>query len=400
VRALLVNHTSLESGGELSLLGLLEELERDVERVLACPEGDLAESARSRGVPVVPIPGIEGSFRFSPTLLGRAARELTAAASAVARVAEAVGPDLVHAYSVRAGLAAALVPRWRLPLIVHVHDVLPDGLAATAIARLIGARAELTLTNSEHTARRLRERGFRGPLWTVHEGIDLRRFDPAAVDRGQARARLGLGPDAIALGLVGQITPWKGQDVAIEALARLRSAHPRTRLLVVGETKFVSRATRFDNATYLAALHQLVADLHLQDAVHFLGQRADVPTVFRALDVALVPSCEEPFGRAVIEAMSMGTPVVATDRGGPREVITHGVDGLLVPPRDPQRLADAVSELLDDNTARAEMGTRARRTACRFSRSVHADLVAAAYRDVLGGVAGRPRRPRGGWTMH
>jgi glycosyltransferase involved in cell wall biosynthesis len=383
VKVLLVNHTSIESGGELSLLGLLEELGEDVEVVLACPRGDLAASARSRGVPVAPIPSIDGSFRLSPGLAGRAARELGAAARAVARVTDTVAPDLVHAYSVRAALAAALVPRRELPpLIAHVHDVLPDNVAAVAIVRTIGARALLALTNSEHTARRLRERGYRGALRTAYEGIDLRRFDPAAVDREQARASLGLGPEDIALGLVGQITPWKGQDVAIEAVARLRPTHPRIRLLLVGETKFVGRATRFDNLTYLEHLHRLVADLDLEHAVQFVGQRTDMPAVFRALDVALVPSWEEPFGRAVIEAMSMGTPVVATDVGGPREVITAGVDGLLAPPRSAQRLAGAVAELLDDDARRAAIGERGRHTAHRFSRGAHARAVVAAYRAV------------------
>jgi glycosyltransferase involved in cell wall biosynthesis len=383
VRALLVNHTSIEGGAELSLLGLLEELEDEAEIVLACPDGDLAASARSLGVRVAPIPSIEGSFRLTPALAGRAARELGAAARAVARLTDTVAPDVVHAYSVRAALTAAFVPRRELPpLILHVHDVLPDNLAAAAIVRLIGARALLALTNSDHTARRLGERGYPGPLRTVYEGIDLRRFEPATVDREQARRSLGLDPDDIALGLVGQITPWKGQDVAIEALARVRPAHPRTRLLLVGETKFVARGTRFDNRTYLEHLHRLVADLQLEHAVEFVGQRTDMPAVFRALDVALVPSWEEPFGRAVIEAMSMGTPVVATDVGGPREVITAGVDGLLVPPRSVRRLASALLQLLDDDAGRAAIGDRGRGTARRFSRTAHARAVVAAYQDV------------------
>ena len=153
------------------------------------------------------------------------------------------------------------------------------------------------------------------------------------------------------LALVGQITPWKGQEEAVRAIARVRAAYPSAILLLVGEAKFVSRATRYDNRSYLRRLHETVAELGLGDAVRFLGEREQVPDILRACDVALLPSWEEPFGRAVVEAMAMGTPVIATSVGGPAEIIRDGVDGVLVAPRRTDELAAAIIELLADEPA-------------------------------------------------
>src|SRR5207248_3224481 len=109
-----------------------------------------------------------------------------------------------------------------------------------------------------------------------------------------------------------------------------------TTLLLIGEARFTSGATRYDNTAYVQNLHELTDALDLGQAVRFVGHRNDVPEVLAALDIALLPSWEEPFGRVVVEAMAAGTPVVATAVGGPTEIIEEGINGLLVPPREPE----------------------------------------------------------------
>ena len=134
------------------------------------------------------------------------------------------------------------------------------------------------------------------------------------------------------LGVVAQLSPWKGQDTAIEALRLLREQGVDAHLLLIGSAKFVARATRFDNEAYVAALQQIVAAAGLEDRVSWLGEREDVPELVRALDVLLLPSHEEPFGRALLEAMALEVPVLATSVGGPPELIREGRDGLPGPP--------------------------------------------------------------------
>jgi glycosyltransferase involved in cell wall biosynthesis len=162
--------------------------------------------------------------------------------------------------------------------------------------------------------------------------------------------------------LVGQITPWKGQDTAIRALADLPDRHGCTRLLIVGEPVFSGAGTRFDNVRYRDDLIVLARDLGVADRVLFLGARRDVPDVVGAADVALVPSWEEPFGRVVIEAMAAAIPVVATEVGGPPEILARG-GGLLVPPRRPERWAETITRLLDNPTLRARLAADGRREA-------------------------------------
>lgn len=374
---LLVNHTSVESGAELSLLGLLEELRDRADATLACPEGPLAEDARCAGVDVLPLGAMEGSLRLHPTGTLAALVSLVRGALALRRHVRRRGVDLVHAYSVRAGLAATLLPS-PVPVIVHVHDVLPPSPLSRFIRALLTRRSASILVNSAYTGAR-----FGGRPRIAYEGIDLARFDPARIDRAQARAALGLPADAQLLGVVAQITPWKGHDTAIRALSLVGRAHPRSRLVVVGDTRFLGKSVRYDNAAHLRALHALVAELGLERRVHFLGARDDVEVVMRALDVLLVPSWEEPLGRTVLEGMAMATPVVATAAGGPAEVIEDGVTGWLVPPREPGLWAAAIARVLDEPVAAAAVGERAQAAARRFGRAHHASAVIAAYEHVL-----------------
>jgi glycosyltransferase involved in cell wall biosynthesis len=296
--------------------------------------------------------------------------------------------DILHANSLRAGTAAVMAGALGAPgAVVHVRDVLPSTRAARTTARFVASRAAATIAISSYVAGSFAELAGTLAPRVILNSVDLRRFDPSRFSQARARARLGFDVKVPLLGVIGQITPWKGQDDAVRALATVRREHPTARLLIVGSPKFVSSATRFDNLTFERRLRSLVAELGLGDAVSCLGEREDIPEVISALDVALAPSWEEPFGRAVVEAMAMGVPVVATSCGGPAEIVTDGVDGVLAPPRQPDRWAAAISGLLSDPAARDRIGTRARETVeARFhSRRLGLELV-GVYQELLGCV--------------
>jgi glycosyltransferase involved in cell wall biosynthesis len=196
----------------------------------------------------------------------------------------------------------------------------------------------------------------------LYNPVELDRWDPQRIDRAGARAALGeAGSRAVLLGVVGQLSPWKGQDTAIQALRLLCAEGIDAHLLLIGSAKFVSRATRFDNRRYLDELHSQVADAGLQERVSWLGEREDVPELVRALDVLLLPSWEEPFGRALIEAMALGVPVLATNVGGPAEIVEDGREGYLLAPREPRAWAQAVRRILESPDRGAEMGRAGRR---------------------------------------
>lgn len=383
MRTLYVNHTSRVSGGELSLLALLEALPEAVEPTVASPEGALADRVLALGVDVVPIRGTDGSLRLHPTRTPRAVVEMGHAAMQVRRAAAATGADVIHANSIRAGLiATAAATGTASKTVVHVRDCLPQGTVSALTLRAIG-RADALIVNSAYT------RASLGPdkasAHVVHNAVDLSRFDAVTLSAAEARARLGLSEGGPVLAVIAQITPWKGQDDAIRALSALGSAHPGAQLLLVGSAKFDSAATRYDNRAYLDSLQREVAERGLTGRVHFLGERDDVPEVLAAVDLLLVPSWEEPFGRAIIEAMASGVPVVATEIGGPPEIIVEGDEryGLVLAPRDPEGWSVAIGELLSDPTRRAQMGERGRAAATRrFGARRHVDAVLDVYASV------------------
>jgi glycosyltransferase involved in cell wall biosynthesis len=162
-------------------------------------------------------------------------------------------------------------------------------------------------------------------------------------------------------------------------------------LLLAGQTVFVDRATRYDNRAYLDALLRMIDELGLSDAVSFLGQRDDIPDLLAALDVLLVPSWEEPFGLVMVEAMAAGTPVIATIRGGPAEVIEDGRNGRLIPPHRPELWSKAVTELLSSADRRQRLAQAGRLTARQFDVDNYVAALTAIYHD-----AHSRRRPAGG----
>lgn len=384
MRALYVNHTSRVSGGELSLIDLLDALPDDVEPLLACPEGLLAERARAMGIGVTPIRETDASLRLHPLHTPRALLEMSQAATQVRRAARRWRADLVHANSVRAGLIC--VAAAGRPTIVHVRDCLPAGPASRLALRAI-ARADALIANSAYTQATLGP--ARGGASVVYNAVDATRFDRVRLDRRQARTRLDLPPDGPVLAVIAQITPWKGQDDAIRVAAALTHTHPGLQLLVVGSPKFDSAATRYDNTAHLSSLRRQARQEGVADSAHFLGEREDIPEILRAVDLLLVPSWEEPFGRAVIEAMAAGVPVAATEIGGPAEILAGEECGLLLPPRCPDTWTEAIGALLDDPERLAAMGSRGRSAAeRRFSLDRHVAGVVAVYESMLAAARG------------
>jgi len=172
---------------------------------------------------------------------------------------------------------------------------------------------------------------------------------------------------------VGRLTPWKGQHVLLEAMARAFPDGPEQAWLVgdamFGETGYADR------------LRGLVTSLGLTGRVELRGFRQDVWPELAAVDVVVHASITpEPFGQVVIEGMAAGRPVVAANAGGPAEIVTDGVDGLLVPPDDVDALAAALRRLRDDGGLRDRLAAAGVATAARYTPAHTAERVLGVYR--------------------
>jgi glycosyltransferase involved in cell wall biosynthesis len=297
--------------------------------------------------------------------------------------------DVVHTHTSKAGalgrLAVALGGRPgaphrpkgappALPLVVHqphghlfygYYGVLGTALLVLA-ERLLAPLADVQITLSwrgaeEHLSRRIgRPEQFR----VVRSGIDLTPFRRARSGRAERRSRLGYAPDEFVVGALGRLEPIKGMEDLLEGFLKAAATRPRLRLLLGGDGP--SRERLLDRARRTP----------FADRVTIGGSWVDPREVLPALDLFAFPSRNEGMGRALVEAMACGLPVVASAVGGVPEVLEEGGAGLLIPPADPDAVALAIGRLADDQAAAAALARRARARSVAFGagRMVHALL--------------------------
>jgi len=216
---------------------------------------------------------------------------------------------------------------------------------------------------------------------TIPNGIDAGRPLPR---RDGLRSRAGVGDAAPVVGFVGRLSPEKGVETLLEAVARLRAhATGAPWLFVVGSEAGGAKG-------YAAHLARRAAALGIAPRTRFFGWVEDAAAACADFDVHVVPSRAEPFGLSTLEGMAHGHAVLATDAGGTPELVRHGVEGLLVPPGDPRALAAGLARLLDDPRLRARLGERARR---RVRESFTLEAMLDAVEELYGRVAagGLPR---------
>jgi glycosyltransferase involved in cell wall biosynthesis len=216
-------------------------------------------------------------------------------------------------------------------------------------------------------------------LVVIHNGVELPR-EPIPSPQ-EARAALGLPSEGPLVGAVSRLEPVKGIKFLIQAFAQVDNAT----LVIVGD------------GPEHAALGELTGNLGIVDRVHWAGHRRDVPYLLPALDVFVQPSLHEGMPNTVLEAMAAGLPIVATAVGGTPEVVVDGITGLLVPPRDPDRLAEAIVALLRDPNLRRTMGRSGRqRVAENFTVERMVEQTQKMYEQLLTekGIVSRGGAPR------
>lgn len=379
LRVLYTNHTSQVSGAEHSLLTLLSAMDPEHIAGLACPDGQLADEAATLGVTVFPTATASGSLRLHPQHTPVAIGQLLKMGLDIRRAVAKSSATIMHANSVRAGLGA-IVARGlnQRALVIHIRDCLPDGHATRLVRSTLVRNSDALIAVSGYVGQSFSANlGCHETLERIHvidNPVDLARFRPLAE---AAKAAATTSP---VVAIIGQITPWKGHDVVINAFPRVRASLPDARLLIVGEVKFSDPGSRFDNAAFMRTLHRLTHELGLIESIDFVGERNDIPEIMRSVDAIVVPSTEEPFGRTVAEAMATGTPVIATSNGGPAEMIKDGISGTLVEPGDPCAWAEAIVRVLTDRERSRQMAAHASAEAIRrFQPSMHAASVKRVY---------------------
>ena len=217
---------------------------------------------------------------------------------------------------------------------------------------------DFVIANSEAT-RRFQIRVNRVPasrIRTVYCSSDLERFESVGTAiRKATRRELGIGDDRPLLGVIGEVVPRKGHIHLFRALPRIAAAFPDVKLAILGRFKRHEPSTR--------QLRRFLVEHELYKRVIWIGRRNNVPDFMSAMDVCVVPSIEEPLGLVAIEAQAAGTPVIVTNTGGLVEIVQHEVNGLVVPTKDSDALAESVIRLLGDRQLQAALIANGRRNA-------------------------------------
>jgi glycosyltransferase involved in cell wall biosynthesis len=276
------------------------------------------------------------------------------------------------------GRLAALSLGSKRPRLVHTfHGHVLDGYFGSATQRVfveterqLARKTDVFIAVSPQIRDELLALGIGSPdqYRVISFGVELDEFCNVDAPRGQLRGQLGIAPETPLVGIVGRLVPVKAVDVLINAMTRLPDAH----LAVLGDG---------EDRTQLEAL---VAKLGLGGRVHFTGWWHDVAGAMSDFDVVALSSRNEGTPVALIEALAAARPVVATNVGGVPHVVIDGVNGLLVPPNDPDALGSALEALLRDPERRRRFGRTGREhVVARFGSELFVAEISQLYDELV-----------------
>jgi glycosyltransferase involved in cell wall biosynthesis len=286
--------------------------------------------------------------------------------------------EIVHAHVARDYPLAALATRRnrRSKLIITRHVLFPlsklHSITLSHVARVI------CVSNAVKRALSAQKIFNANKISVIPNGVDFRRLDARLqnFDRDEFRKQMKMTPESLLIGTVGEIKKQKGHEDFLRAASLIVRERTDAHFVIVG-------ADSTSTGEHRASLERLIAELNLTDRVHLTGWLDDVAPLLAALDAYVSASHTESFGLAIVEAMALGLPIVATATEGAQEIINSDDAGMLVPVSDVEAMASALLRLLEDANARKRIGTLARTTArTRFSLERMVDETEKAYLEV------------------
>jgi glycosyltransferase involved in cell wall biosynthesis len=345
----------------------------------------LAPPLRAAGIEVIPPPLAQGLRRLPPAL--RSSLHLALAPARLWQLIRRRRPDVVHLF-----MPAAYVLGGPSALLAGQHAVVMSRRSLNRyqrrrpilawLERRLHRRIAAALGNSRAVLAELAAEGVPPDrLGLIYNGIDLDGFAHLP-PRGDARARLGIGPGTLVLLALANLIPYKGHGDLLVALAEVAGRLPADWVLLC--------AGRDDGAG--PALEGLARTLGIADHVRWLGLRDDVPDFLAASDLGVLASHEEGFSNSVLEGMAAGLAMIVSDVGGNPEAVEHGVSGWVVPPRAPAALGAAILALAHDPGRRRRLADAAR---ARVAQAFTLEGCVKRYQQLYALVAGGSARAVG-----
>ncbi len=292
-------------------------------------------------------------------------------------------PLIVHTHTSKAGLLSRLAAKLaRIPIIIHTPHghvffgyfgpfktkifIILEKLASRITDKIV------TLTNREKEDHVVFRIASEDKFAVISSGIELNKFKKFPLNENRNFKReLGIPENSLIIGTVGRLEPVKGPEVLIETAKYIVSKYPETIFIFAGDG-------------YLKqSLEKKASDLGLKKNMSFLGWRNDIAKIISVYDVFVLPSLNEGMGRVLVEAMALAKPIVASNIGGIPDLVTHGKNGFLVPPKNPKELAKYIQILLEDEEKREKMGLAGKEMALNFSARNMVEKIAKLYEELL-----------------
>ncbi|MBE9001233.1 glycosyltransferase family 4 protein [Nostoc sp. LEGE 12447] len=359
-------------GGEMMLWDLVQQgRNAGVEwLVIFLEHGPMVEQVKSLGIDARVVES--GRLRQIHRFIG--------AVFQIAAIARRERADIIVNWMwithISGGLAAMLAS---LPAVWYQLEVPSDKTWLVRLATLIPAQAIITLSQDGKQAQA--EIWPHRPTPLVYPGVALDRFEPDALPTpDEARRKLGLPLHGPLIGIVGRLQRWKGMHILVQAMPKILEKYPDAHCVVVGGKHDLE-------PDYEDFLKAEITNLGLKEQVIMAGLQRNIPEWVQAMDVFVHASDKEPFGIVIIEAMALGKPVIAGDAGGPTEIITDGMNGLLTPYGDADKLAIAILRYLDEQEFARSAGIAARQRALDFSTQNYAQNFISAIRSAIPSVS-------------
>ena len=372
------------SGAEIVILQYLEHLKAPGHRAhvfLSERNRRVRQVLEDRGIPHTTTTSYSRRIletTASPAALLEYLRAFRGVRRELIELIEREKAELIHSVSYPASLYAALAARaTAIRQVWHEHNIKRIHAVNRHLYRFVGSTCASIVGPSDAVSKNLASVLPAGLARTIYNGIDLSRFRIDDDRAAAVRRELGLAPGQPAVGLFGQMLPYKGHGTLIAAAPQVCAIHPDARFYFVGA---------LENPPYQAALEAQLAAAGLSDRFAFTGWRTDVPDVMRAMDVNVVATTTpEPAALALMETMAMGRPIVASRTGGTPEIVVEEETGLLFPAGDGDALGRHVLRLLADESLRDQLGRAGRsRVEARFTLEQHVEAMMALYAEALG----------------
>ncbi len=299
------------------------------------------------------------------------------------RIIKKYNPLIVHTHSSKAGLMGRLAAKLAgTPIIVHTpHGHVFFGYFGPLKTKLFIILEKLAsritdkivaLTNREKKDHILFKIAEEDKFSVIYSGIELNILKESSSEEKQnIKKELGIPENSLIVGTAGRLVPVKGPEFLVKASKYIISKYPDTYFLFTGDGPLEQD------------LKRKALEMGISDNIIFSGWRDDLAKIISIYDIFVLPSLNEGMGRVLVEAMALGKSIVASNVGGIPDLVTHGKNGFLVPPKNPKELAKYIQVLLEDKDKREKMGLAGKEMAYNFTSERMVEKIANLYKKLL-----------------